>query len=529
MNGADILVERLFQHGVRTIFGMPGSHSTALYDAIARHGQVRTILVRNEQAGAFMADGIARVTGRPGVICTTAGPGATNALTGIAEAWADSIPLLLLAGQVNHDRLHQECGNYHEIDLEAIFKPCTKFRGTVMAHDQIVAMVDDAFAAMEQGRPRPAALFLPQDLMSGDVVALGEPGGTRAPDPSVTVTKDLGADLEKAAKVLLDCQRPIVIAGGGALWANAAQELHLLVQKLDCPLITTLNGKGIVDERDRYSLGHARSVRGLSALDEADGMLAVGCRFTEVMTGFRTLKVPARLVQIDVDKTQIGMNHPVEVGIVADARAALQGLIALLPDDRASGWGALWDKARSATIAEPEWIVSTLRAALPENAVLFTDASEVAYRMHTDFPAYAPRTFFYPSNYIALGWALPAAIGAAVALPDRPVFSFSGDGGFLMTSQEFATANRYRLNVIAIVHNDETYGAIKNLQRDRHGGRYLDTDLNNPGFCRYADTLNVIGVRADDAASLARAVKNALYFGGPMLIEIRDEWRNHRA
>src|SRR6202048_948019 len=163
--GADVLVECLYLQGVRVIFGMPGSHSTALYDALARHGKIRTILVRNEQAGAFAADGYARVTGQPGVICTTAGPGATNALTGVAEAWSDSVPVLLIGGQVNHDRLHEECGNYHEIDLESIFRPCTKYVGTVMDHRQIPDMVAQAFRAMTVGRPRPAALILPQHLM----------------------------------------------------------------------------------------------------------------------------------------------------------------------------------------------------------------------------------------------------------------------------------------------------------------------------------------------------------------------------
>src|SRR3954452_11616131 len=163
--GADRLVERLRLHGVKHVFGMPGSHSTAIYDALARAGSITTILARNEQAGAFMADGYARVSGRPGVICTTAGPAATNALTGIAEAWADSIPLLLLAGQVNADRMHQECGAYHEIDLEGIFRPVTKWCGTVVDVVTIPAMIRDAFLAMTRGRPRPAALFLPQDLM----------------------------------------------------------------------------------------------------------------------------------------------------------------------------------------------------------------------------------------------------------------------------------------------------------------------------------------------------------------------------
>ena len=165
--GADVLIEQLERYGVRHIFGMPGSHSTAIYDAIGRGGSIATVLARNEQAGAFMADGYARVTGIPGVVCTTAGPGATNALTGVAEAWADSIPVLLISGQVNAADLDRECGNYHEIDLEAIFRPVTKWCGTVRRSEQIPAMVGQAFQAMTTGRPRPAALFLPQDLMRG--------------------------------------------------------------------------------------------------------------------------------------------------------------------------------------------------------------------------------------------------------------------------------------------------------------------------------------------------------------------------
>src|SRR4051812_44013056 len=165
VRGADLLAEGLARHGVRHVFGMPGSHSTTIYDALGRLGTIATVLVRNEQAAAFAADGYARTTGRVGVICTTAGPGATNALTGLAEAWADSVPLLLLSGQVNSDRMHQECGAYHEIDLEGIFRPVTKWCGTVREVESIPSLIRDAFGALTRGRPRPAALFLPQDLM----------------------------------------------------------------------------------------------------------------------------------------------------------------------------------------------------------------------------------------------------------------------------------------------------------------------------------------------------------------------------
>lgn len=503
---------------------MPGSHSAAIYDAIARRGQLRTILVRNEQSGAFMADGYARVTGRPGVICTTAGPGATNALSGIGEAWADSIPLLLIAGQVNHDRIHEECGNYHEIDLEAIFRPCTKYSVTIMSHDETVGAVDRAFIFMGTGRPRPTAMFLPQDLMAQEVRELVSISPT-FPDLEISYPEK---ELAAAVETLSRFKRPILLAGGGAISANAGNELHLLAERLDCPVITTLNGKGIFDERDYYSLGHARSVRGRAALDEADGMLAVGCRFTEVMTGFRAMKIPSRLVQIDVDAGQIGINHPVEVGIVADARVALRALAEAMPEGRKSGWGNLWERARTQAIERPEWFIHTLRAELPENAIVFTDASEMAYRMHTDFEAYRPRTFFYPSNYITLGWGFPAALGAAVAMPDRPIVSVSGDGGFLMTAQELATAVRYQLKVIAIIHNDGAYGAIKNIQQNRHDGRFLDTDLNNPDFVRLADAFDVPATRAPDAGSFALALRHALHRRGPSVIEVPDEWRDLR-
>ncbi len=522
MTGADLLVQALYAAGVRVVFGMPGSHTVAIYDALERHGGIRTILIRNEQAGAFAADGYARVTGQPGVICTTAGPGATNALTGIGEAWADSVPVLLLTGQVNHDRLHQECGNYHEIDLESILRPCTKYVGTVMDNQRIPAMVAQAFHALTMGRPRPAALVLPQDLMAIECsppipcADIGTQSGPTTIDP---------VGVARAAALLAQAKKPILLAGGGAVWANAGPELNQLAERLNCPVVTSLNGKGILDERNPYSLGHARSAKGKAATPHADAMVAVGCRFTEVMTGFRKLQVPAHLIQIDINPGEIGMNHPAKVGIVADAKDALQAILTALPPKVASDWGDVWPTARAARRPTSEWLIDTLRAELPDDAVVFTDASEMAYRMHTDFPSYRPRSFFYPSNYIALGWGFPAAVGAAVALPERVVVSFSGDGGFVMTSQELATAARYQMRMIIIVHNDNAYGAIKHLQRLKCEERYRDTELNNPDFLALADAFGVPARRAADAPTFAAALREAMCHKGPFLIEVPDSWR----
>ncbi|MCS7044791.1 MAG: thiamine pyrophosphate-binding protein [Gemmataceae bacterium] len=521
--GADMLVEALYRQGVRLIFGMPGSHTTAIYDAIVRHGGIGTVLCRNEQAGAFMADGYARVTGRPGVICTTAGPGATNALTGIAEAFGDSIPVLLIAGQVNHDKLGRETGSYHEIDLENIFRPCTCYTATARRVADVPQLVLQSFAAMTRGRRRSAALFFPQDLLAGTTTAVhveDQPPSGRSPISSAAL--DVAADLLRSAR------RPIILAGGGAVWSDAGPEIRALAQRLSCPVITSLNGKGIIDERDPLSLGHARSVRSKAALPHADAMIAVGCRFTEVMTWFWKLAVPRRLIQIDLDPGVIGVNYPVECAIVGDAKEALAGLLERIAES-SSQWGELWDNARGLRPPRPEWLIETLRAELPENGVVVTDACEMALRMHTDWPAYAPRTFFYPSTFIALGWGLPAAIGAAVALPDRPIVCLAGDGGFVMTCQELATAARYRLRLIIIVHNDHAYGAIKNLQRKQHGERYIDVELNNPDFVRLAEAFDIPGARTYRADDFATAVRHALKREGPSLIEVPDTWRSLRA
>jgi acetolactate synthase-1/2/3 large subunit len=520
--GADVVIEVLLRRGVRHVFGMPGSHSTAIYDAIARAGRLESILCRNEQAGAFMADGYARVTGSPGVVCTTAGPGATNALSGIAEAWADSVPVLLLAGQVNAADLDRECGNYHEIDLEGIFRPVTRWCGTVRRPEQIPAMAGQAFEAMTSGRPRPAALFLPQDLMRQPCEVPAELLSF-APPPAQGVPEEA---IARAVEILTAARRPILLAGGGALWAGAVDELRALARRLGAPVLTTLNAKGILDEREPWALGHARSARAREALPHADAMLAVGCRFTEVLTDWRRMPVPRVLVQVDLDADQIGMNYPVTLGIVADARAALAEINRQLGSRPASSdWGTIRETARRATPPRPEWVIEVLRDVLPSEVPIFTDACELGYRMHADWIAHGPRRFFYPSNYITLGWAFPAALGAAVALGGSPVVSVSGDGGFVMTAQELATGARYRLPVITLVHNDSTYGAIKNIQQRVHGGRYLDVDLNNPDFPALAAAHGIPARRAEGPDSLRNALREALETGGPFLIEVPDLWR----
>lgn len=519
---AEVLASELVRWGVRDVFGMPGSHSTSIHDALGRHEAIRTILIRNEQAAAFAADGYARVSGKPGVVCTTAGPGATNTLTGIAEAWADSVPVLLISGQVNQVALDRERGDYHEIDLDSIFRPVTAWRGTLRRPGELPALVGQAFQSLTRGRRRPAALFLPQDLLreeclpDADILDFAPPPVSQVPAEAVA----------RAATLLAQAERPIILAGGGALWSDAWEEIHELAIRLNAPVITTLNAKGLIDERSEFSLGHGRSVRAKALLPHADAMLAVGCRFTEVFTDWRRMIVSKNLVQVDLDPSQIGVHYPVSVGIVADAKVTVAKILeALGPPPGRSVWDARWEQARNLKHPKPEWLIDTLRAALPDGTAVFTDACEIGFRMQADWPAYAPRRFFYPSNYITLGWAFPAAVGAAVALDGPHVVSVSGDGGFLMTAQELATAARYRLQVVALVHNDSTYGAIKNIQRYNFQEHYVDVDLNNPDFQTLAAAYGIPAARARTPEELLAAVAAALDRDGPSLIEVPDDWR----
>ncbi len=520
-NGADLLVDGLVRWGVTHLFGMPGSHSTAIYDAISRARSIRTTLIRNEQAGAFAADGYARVDG-------TARGRLHDRRTGRDQRLDRHRRVL---GRLGSRSLARRPGELRGPRSRVWQLPRDRPRGDLSAGDTVVR--DRAPA---RGYP-----WLSGPGFSSDDVGTsptGRPLSSPRPDAGDLHELDRNAGFSSSARTGRTGRGDRTGSGNPGprrapdhpgrrrrVWSGAAALIEALARRLGAPVITTLNGKGLLDERHPLSLGHARSSRGRHALAHADAMLAVGCRFTEVMTDWRRMPIPRTLIQIDLDPEQIGMNHPVDVGIVADARAALERLgLGPGPGGAHDGWGELWDEARSARPARPEWLIDTLREIIPGDVPVFTDACEMGYRMQADWPSHGPRRFFYPSNYITLGWAFPAAIGAAVA-SGGPVLSVSGDGGFVMTAQELATAVRYRLRVIALVHNDSTYGAIKNIQKRAHEGRYLDVELNNPDFLELAAAYGVPGSRAQGPEELRAAVAAALDRDGPSLIEVPDEWR----
>lgn len=536
MTGAEALVECLVRAGVKAVFGMPGSHSVAVYDALSRRlaqtsdtsGSLRHILCRNEQAGAFMADGYARATGEVGVVITTAGPGATNASTGIAEAYADGIPVLLISGQVDSSRVNEERGAYHEMDLQSFFKPITKWNALVQRAEDLVETLAEAFAQLHTPRIRPVQISVPQDFWQARLHRDLLRGFPRDLTRGTANRQGSPTSMQHALTMLRDCKSPLIMAGGGVIAADATSEIRHLAERLHAPVITTTMGKGAVPESHDWSLGHARSSAAKEALPHTDVMVAVGCRFTEVVTEHWRMVVPRRLIQIDIDPDQIGANYRVEVGIVGEAKSILQQILRELP----AVTGNAWDNRLLSMKASPQpsrhWAISVMREVLPPEAIVMSDTCELGHAMETDFPVDYPRTFNYPANFIALGWGLPAAVGAKVGAPEWTVVSLSGDGGFLMTSQELATMARYRLPVLAVVHNDSSYGAMKRIMRNRYESRFFEVDLNNPDLVQYASSFGVAAFRSDSEASFRAALQTALNLKQPAVIEVRTEWGDWR-
>lgn len=521
--GADLLVSRLQQFGVRHVFGYPGGPLAPLYDALYRTPGVRHILARDEQGAGFMADGYARATGRPGVCIAVCGPGAFNAATPLATAFSDSVPLLLLNGQVPSRDVRS--GYYHENDQLRAFAPFTKAQVRVEEARQLVSALDGAWRTMREGRPGPVLFDV-----TGQALRSTVPDGPLPPlppDPEPLAPKP--EDIDALARLVSSWRRPLLLAGGGVLSARASAQLVALAERLGAPVFHTLMGKCAVpgDHALAAGLPWRRGTSDASGMAdlmsplfaESDGLLAVGCRFTQVSTGTWALKPPRALAQIDVDPAEFGRHYPIVVGVHSDARLALAALLAALPAERRRPW-AVANPPRQPWLLGGMDLCAALRRALPQDAVVVADVTQLAYRMLVDFPAYLPRTFLHPAGAVSMGYGLPAALGARAALPDRAIVAVMGDGCFQMTGLELATAAQEGLPVVVVVVNDGSLSLIKAIQHRRYENRYIAVDLKNPDFGLFAQAFGCAHQRVDSEAGLERAVRDAVQLGRPALVEL---------
>jgi thiamine pyrophosphate-dependent acetolactate synthase large subunit-like protein len=523
--GGEWIVEALQAAGVRQVFGLPGIHNLAIYNALLRQSAIAHTLTRHEQGAAFMADGYARSSGQPGVVLVTTGPGATNTLTPLAESYAGSIPVLVVMSDIPSHLVGREVGALHEVvnQIEC-FRPVCRWAEAVTDGTQIIGHVLGAFDLFASGRPGPIALSIPTDLltakMPGRVVPPGEP---RRPPCHVEEIAEAGWLLGRA-------KHPVVIAGGGVVSAGAADELGRVARRLGAPVITTVMGRGVVPETDPLWQGVLPNRRATEEVTRAaDVILAVGCRFAHRSTQSILLNLSfgpdQTLIHLDIDPAVIGKLFKPRLGIVGDARDGLARLAdALGPGTPASEWrrdrlAQLRGATNERYTAEVAAFLRTLREALAADAIVVNDQTGINYWMEWRFPVLAPRTFLYPVGSATLGYAVPAAIGAKIANPTRQVVAVAGDGGFMFSVQELATAVKYGLGIVFLVLNDGGYGAIRYLQQ-RLFGTTGETELANPDFPMLARAFGAAGRRVDSLDALGPALTWALAQAGPTVLEL---------
>jgi acetolactate synthase I/II/III large subunit len=520
MTGGELVVRCLAAQRVRHVFGIPGALNAGLYDALARQNEVEHILVRNELGGAWMADGYARASGEVGVCCTVPGPGATHAASGIAGAYTDCVPVLLLASRPETRWEGQPTRNlFHGLDQAALFAPITKWHGTVRRPEEIGPILARAFQELRSGRPGPVMVEVPADLLAGP--AGGDVPSYVEPRPQAAAEQDV----ERAARLLLAAQRPLLLADDGVLHAGAWQELGRLAERLNAPLVTTIQGKSGVLEEHPCSLGDMNSPAGQAAYPLADRVFAIGCRFAQTDIRWPWFTPPPGLIHLDADATEIGRLYPADVGLVGDTRTVLRQLLerlgAAAPAE--GGWQEGWPELRRLHRERARLpLLEALRRVVPPEGLAAFDVSVPGYRSRWEWPVLAPRSYFYPGVYVGMGYGLPAAVGARIAT-GRPTVAISGDGSFQMTLGELGTLVQHDVPVVVLVVNDGGLTLIRHVQDREYGGRRFAVDLQNPDFAALARAYGIEAERVHSPEAAAAAVARGLEAGVPSLVELVQE------
>lgn len=523
MTGGQAVAAALKTEGIEHVFGIVGTHNSPLFDGAYQDQNLNVITVRHEQGATMMAAGYARASGKIAACFIVPGPGVTNALTGMGMAYSESAPMLVFGGQNTLAQLGREDGYFHELrDSMNVAGAVCGYTARLTVPEDVPRVVREAVRAMRCQRPRPAYIEVPLDVQSnqGDINMLSKekfvrPGG----DP---------AAIERAADTLRSAKRPFIFAGGGADSPSAAPLLTLVAEILGAPVVTGVFGRGAISDRHPLALGDGWGRHDLYSdlLEQADMVLVVGSRMDVVSDVSLGARFPSRVVQIDIDPMVVGQRRPVEIGLVGDVANVLAALVADLgAGAKKESWfdvGAFRRNkhAKLAELAGPVMsVIEDLRAALPDDTIFVDDLTLVGYWMPLLMQTYQPRTVIHPGTYGTLGYSLPAAIGAKLACPDQTVVSISGDGGFMFSVQELATARALNLDLIVLVFNDNAFGAIRTYQDRMFGGRHIGSELVNPDFMKLGDAFGLSTSRVE-ASEVGGAVARARDVGGTWLIEV---------
>lgn len=535
MNAGRAIVRILQAEGVKAVFGIPGGHTLPIYDALFDTPEVRHILVRHEQVAANMAAGYAQLTGEPGVCCATAGPGATNLVSGIAEAFIGALPIVILAGRGSTSSSHK--GASQEIAQEQIFRPITKWSIRVDRADIIVDVLRQAFTVARSGKPGPVLIDLPRDILQQEVQFNGyQPVG------KVPATRGADELIRAAAKALQYAERPLIIAGGGLTASGGFAELLQLAEDLNAPVVTTLAGRGSFPDDHQLAaggLGHHRTWLTARLLPEADVVLGLGCRFEDQETNWSPTYLPnpsACYIQVDRDPTEIGRSIVPTIGLVGDAKAILRELCEQMQAaerSRRAGQPAMplrlqqlkLDKEKleaqvsakassSQRPIHPLRVLREARAVFPRDSSVAFDVGVLAQGMAGAFPyfkVYQPRSCIVPSSFYGMGFAASALPVAKLVRPDQPALGFVGDGSFQMVMNVLPVAAEFGLPVTWCVLNDQALGSIWDAQQQNFGGRSIATTFKlQPDFARIAQASHCHGERIEDPSMIRSSLERAL-------------------
>ncbi|MGZ3608736.1 MAG: biosynthetic-type acetolactate synthase large subunit [Ktedonobacteraceae bacterium] len=538
LTGSQILCEALMREGVEFMYGYPGGAIMPFYDALTSYPALRHVLVRHEQAAAHAADGYARATGKVGVCVATSGPGATNLVTGLATAFMDSTPIVAITGQVARPFIGRDA--FQETDILGVTQPITKHNFLVQRVEDLAEIVHEAFKLARGGRPGPVVIDVPKDVQfsttqyrtSTSISSIERFRSTRAPHPSAEA-------LAKAAELIKGAQKPLIMSGHGVIMADAFEELHTFAEKTNIPVITTLLGLSAFPETHPLALGMP-GMHGPAhvnrAIGESDLIIGVGLRFDDRVTGKASEFAPhARFIHIDIDPSEMHKVKRAAVPIVADAKEALAKLNGAIEQgdhsvwiNEVRGWEAE-NSERSATIErnqeypDPISILEAIRCATKDEAIIVSDVGQHQMWTARHYTWTRPNSHITSGGLGTMGFALPAAMGVKMGIPDATVWAVAGDGGIQMNIQELATLKQEGIAVKVAIMNNGYLGMVRQWQHFFHNGNYSETPITGPDYIKLADAYGLTGMRITKREDVEAAVQKAMDTEGTVIVEFMIE------
>jgi acetolactate synthase-1/2/3 large subunit len=547
MRGADVIVQALIDHGVRILPGISGNTVLDITDAMYDRPEIKYLTVRHEQVAAAMADGWARATGNPGTFMTHVGPGACQAVVGVAAAYRDSVPMVMITGNQDQDKMGRD--QWHELDQLGIFRPICKWSARIERPADIPRVIRNAYVRARTGRPGPVHVDIPKDV-SGAII--DNPQALETTKPSF-ISRRVWPDpdgVKRACEIFFNAQRPILMVGGGVYWAGAAAALTKAAETLGVPVVTTPKGRGNLPEDHPLCfgvVGQTGSVTANKLLFDADVVLAVGARLSDNSTlTWSLINEKAKIIQVDIDDNEMARQYPVTLGIVSDAHSFLESFremaaqlqplpavrdaaaLAALPrvqaarTEREAELEKFFDVPPNHTPIKPQLVVREVSKAIRRDAFV-TLGSGFHPLFFNKVPIYTPGGFIKSMGLGAMGVGFGQAMGAKLAFPDRQVVLLTGDGDFSMTTPDLDTAVREKINVVCVISNDRGFNSLRTFQHARFSGRLIGSNLSDLNFGRLAEVYGALGERITDPNMFAPALRRMLDADRPAVLDVMTD------